>query len=142
MRIVIIDGQGGGLGRSVVEQVRQALPETEIIAVGANALATQAMLKAGATAGATGESAVRYNCARADVIVGALGIAFSGSMHGEIGPAIARSVSESDALKLLIPVSRCAARVVGTAERSVAQHVAEAVEALRVLAEEHYQKKR
>ncbi len=135
MRIVVIDGQGGGLGRAVVEQVRAALPDAELIAVGTNALATQAMLKAGAQAGATGENAVIYNCARADVIVGALGIGFANAMHGEISPAMARAVSESDAHKLLIPISKCSVRVLGVTERTLAQYVAEAAEALRALQE-------
>lgn len=133
MRIVVIDGQGGGLGRAVVEQVHAALPEAELVAVGTNALATQAMLKAGAQAGATGENAVVYNCAHADVIVGALGIGFANAMHGEISPAMARAVSESAAFKLLIPLSKCSVRVLGTAERTMAQYVAEAVETLRAL---------
>ncbi len=133
MRVVVIDGQGGGLGRAVVEQVRAALPHIDIVAVGANALATQAMLKAGAQAGATGENAVRYNCAQADVIIGALGIGFANAMHGEISPEMARAVSESAAHKLLIPVSKCSVSVVGVADRPMAAYVAEAIEALRAL---------
>ena len=131
MRIVVIDGQGGGLGRAVVEQARQALPDAEIIAVGTNALATQAMLKAGATAGATGENAVCHNCTRADAIVGALGIGFANAMHGEISPTMARAVADSPALKLLIPITKCNVTVVGVTERTMAQYVAEAVAFLK-----------
>ena len=127
MRIVVIDGQGGGLGRTVVEQARLALPDAEILAVGTNAMATLAMLKAGATAGATGENAICHNCAHADVIVGALGIGFAHAMHGEISPAMARAVAESPAPKLLIPISKCSVTVVGVAERTLAQYVSEAV---------------
>ena len=75
MRLVVIDGQGGGMGRSLIEQARADFKDLEIIAVGTNALATGAMLRAGANAGATGESAVLYNCRRADVIMGPIGIA-------------------------------------------------------------------
>lgn len=131
MRIVVIDGQGGGLGRAIVEQLRIAMPEAEVTAVGANAMATLAMLKAGAAAGATGENAVRYNCARADAIIGALGIGFANAMHGEISPAMAQAVSESPAFKVLIPVTRCNVHIAGVADQSVSQYVADAVEALR-----------
>ena len=134
MRILVIDGQGGGLGRTLIEQARQALPEAEILAAGANALATQAMLRAGADAGATGENAVVYNAARADVILGALGIAFANAMHGEISPAMARAVSESEALKILIPVSRCNVLIAGVADQPMAQQVAVAIDMLRNMA--------
>jgi len=133
MRIVIIDGQGGGLGRALVERVVKELPAAELIAVGANALATAAMLKAGAPVGATGENAVVYNCAEADVIVGALGIGFANSMHGEISPAMARAVSESRAVKLLIPISKCSVSVVGVAEQTMAGYIAETMERLQAL---------
>jgi len=130
MKIMIFDGQGGGLGRALVERVRQELPEAELIAVGTNALATAAMHKAGAAACATGENAVIYNCGQADVIIGALGIGFANSMHGEISPAMARAVSESRAAKLLIPVSKCAVSVMGTAEKGMAAYISEAMEHL------------
>ena len=70
MRIIVIDGQGGGIGRSLVEQLKKQCPQHEVLGVGINAIATAAMVKAGADGGATGESAVCYNCAHADVIVG------------------------------------------------------------------------
>ena len=130
-RIVVIDGQGGGLGRSVTEQVKKEWPDAEITAVGTNSAATAAMLKAGADIGATGENAVVYNSRSADLILGPLGICLSGAMHGEISPAMAASVCESPALKLLVPVSKCNARIIGVGEKNMTQHVAEIIAELR-----------
>ncbi len=131
MKLVVIDGQGGGVGKGIVECVRRELPNVEIIAVGTNALATAAMLKAGAAAGATGENAVRFNCAHCDVIAGAMGIAFANSMHGEISPAVAQAVSASPARKLLVPMARCSAQVLGVEEKPLAAYFSEMVQALK-----------
>ena len=90
MRIVVIDGQGGGFGRALIEKLRAAGCRQEIIAVGTNAMATSAMLKAGATAGATGENAVIVNAGRADVLAGPLGLVMANSLLGECSPAMAR----------------------------------------------------
>ena len=92
MRIIVIDGQGGGIGRSLVEQLKKQCPQHEVLGVGINAIATAAMVKAGADGGATGESAVCYNCAHADVIVGPIGLVLVGSMLGEVSAAIAAAV--------------------------------------------------
>ncbi|HML48990.1 MAG TPA: DUF3842 family protein, partial [Clostridia bacterium] len=132
MNIVVVDGQGGGMGRAIVEKLKAALPDQRIIAVGANALATAAMLKAGADAGATGENAVRYNCRAADLILGPAGIVLPNAMYGEITPAMAHAVGASPALKLLLPVEKCSLQMVGvrpqsldTATRELVQRVIE-----------------
>ena len=125
--ILVIDGQGGGLGKNIVEQIKKERPGLLITAAGTNSAATAAMLRAGADIGATGESAVVFNCRSADIILGPLGICLSGAMHGEISAAMAAAVSESAALKLLIPVSKCNARIIGVAEKTMAQHVAEMI---------------
>ena len=132
----MIDGQGGGLGKALVERIVRELPGEELVAVGTNALATAAMLKAGAAACATGENAVVYNCTQADVIAGALGIGFANAMHGEISPAMARAVSESRALKLLVPVSRCNVEIIGASERGVSAQLDEVSARLKALAAE------
>jgi len=100
MLVAVIDGQGGGIGRSVVEKLKNSLPgDIRIIALGTNSLATSNMLKAGANDGATGENAIVFNAARADFIIGAVGIISANSMLGELTPAIARAVAESPAKK-------------------------------------------
>lgn len=127
LRLVVIDGQGGGMGRSLIEQARADFKDLEIIAVGTNALATGAMLRAGANAGATGESAVLYNCRRADVIMGPIGIALPYSILGEISPAMAEAVCLSEAKKILLPVSKCNVRIVGIMEKPMARYVEDAI---------------
>ena len=84
MNILVIDGQGGGVGRQLVEGIKKALPDQTVTAAGTNALATQAMLRAGADHGATGENAVIVGCRRADIIVGPLGIVIADSLWGEV----------------------------------------------------------
>ena len=113
MKILIIDGQGGGIGRALTERLRARLPEAEILAVGANAAATAAMLRAGADAGATGENAVRVCCRDADVIAGPIGIVLADAMMGEITAAMAASVATARAKRVLIPVQRCATVIAG-----------------------------
>jgi len=128
MRILVIDGQGGGVGRALVEKLRARMPDGEILAVGANAIATSAMLKAGATAAATGENAVRV-CARdADVIAGPIGIVLKDAMMGEITGGMAAAVATAKARRVLVPVQRCATTVAGTAGFSLQQLLDDAVE--------------
>ena len=115
MLIAVIDGQGGGIGRSIVEKLRRDLPEdVEIVALGTNSLATASMIKAGANEGATGENAVVWNASRADIIVGVIGIIAANAMLGELTPLMARAVAESPARKFLLPLSRCNIEIVGT----------------------------
>ena len=130
MKVMIMDGQGGGVGRSLVEELHARYPAAELIAVGTNATATANMMKGGTPVGATGENAVIYNSARVDAIVGPIGIIMANAMLGEITPRMAEAVASSDAPILLIPMSRCNAQVTGVEERKLADHIKEAVERL------------
>lgn len=133
MRILIIDGQGGGLGRQLVTAVKEKCPEAEVLAVGTNSTATGAMLRAGADQAATGENAVLVACRKADVIIGPIGIVIADSMLGEITPAMAAAVGKSPARRFLLPVNQCDNLVVGAADLSMADKVREAAELLRGL---------
>lgn len=134
MRILIIDGMGGGIGKSIVERLRRETEEYSILGIGTNAIAASTMLKAGADQSATGENAVVYNCGRVDVIIGSIGIVLANSMLGEISPAIAEAVSSSEAVKILIPTSKCNAFVAGVKEQPTAQYIDEIPAILKKMA--------
>lgn len=129
-----MDGAGGGVGRALVEGIKRALPGAQIIAIGLNALATGAMLRAGADAGATGENPVKVACRSADVIVGPIGIAFADAMLGEVTPACARAVAKSRAPKILVPTGQCGVKIAGTGGLTLSDAIADAVEAVRAIA--------
>lgn len=94
MKIVVIDGQGGKMGKMIVEQLKATLPQYQLIAIGTNSIATSAMLKAGADFGATGENPVIYNCTDADIIIGPLGIIVANALMGEVTPSMAVAVGQ------------------------------------------------
>jgi hypothetical protein len=127
MKILVIDGQGGGLGKSIVERLKAIVPSMPVLALGTNALATAAMIRAGADAGATGENAILFNCRNADIILGATGIIVANAMLGEITPAIAVAVGESNGYKLLIPSERCNLHIIGVKNQTMDAAISEAV---------------
>lgn len=127
MKVVVIDGAGGGVGRALVEGLKKRLPGAEVIAVGLNALATAAMLRAGADAGATGENPVRVACRDADIVMGPIGIAFADSMLGEVTHAAAEAVQTSPAVKVLVPIGRCGVRIAGTCGLTLTAAIEDAV---------------
>lgn len=131
MEILVIDAQGGGIGRQLVAAVKKALPSERVTAVGTNSLASSAMLKAGADQAATGENAVVVNCHRADVILAPIGVVIADAMLGEITPAMALAAGQSPAKRILLPIGHCNNIVVGTGELSVGRLVQEAVERLK-----------
>lgn len=130
MKVLIIDGQGGGLGRQLVAAVKDAHPDIEVLAVGTNSAATNAMLRAGADQAATGENSVAAASRQADVIMGPIGIVIADSMLGEITPAMAVAVGQSRAKRILIPINLCDSIVVGVGEISMVKNVQNAVNVL------------
>ena len=128
MKITIIDGQGGRIGKTIIEQLKATHKELELYAIGTNSIATSAMLKAGADYGATGENAVLVNAADSDIIIGPIGIVFANALLGEITPAMATAVGSSKAYKILIPVNRCNHFVAGCSETSMSEYIRMAVE--------------
>ena len=128
MRIAVIDGQGGGIGKSIVEKLRKKLPDdVPIIALGTNVAATSLMLKAGANEGASGENAIVYNVPKVDIILGAIGIIVANSMMGELTPLMAEAIGSSPAKKILIPVNKCNIEVAGVMNETLPQHIDNAI---------------
>lgn len=120
MKIAIIDGQGGGIGKHITMKLRSFLGEEyEIIGLGTNAVATMAMLKAGANEVATGESAIVYMASKVDVIVGSVSILSANSMCGEMTPRMVEAIGSSDAKKILLPVNRNQIEIVGVLREPV-----------------------
>ena len=130
MNILVMDAQGGGIGKQVVTAVRTRFPDVTITAVGTNAAATTAMLRAGADEGATGENAAVVCCRRADVIIGPVGIVIADAMFGEITPRMANAVAQSSAKRILIPINHCDNIVVGVADLNIGRLIQCVIEEL------------
>ncbi len=134
MRIAVIDGQGGGIGKHITEQIRKGLgPEVEIFALGTNSAATSLMLRAGANEGATGENAVVQTVAEMDVITGPVSILAAHSMLGEVTPRMAAAIGGSKALKLLLPIGRSRIEIVGVQPEPLPHLVERLVQVLKEL---------
>ena len=129
--VLVIDGQGGGIGRQLTQNIKENFPEITVRAVGTNVLATQAMMKSGADEAATGENAVIVGCRKADFIVGPIGIVIADSLMGEITPAMAAAVGQSNAVRFLLPVNQCDNQVVGVNNYSLSYLIRECMEMIR-----------
>lgn len=128
MRILLIDGQGGKMGKQLAESIIGRYPEAELTAVGTNSTATEAMLKGGARLVATGENAIIVGCRKADIVIGPIGIVIADSMLGEITPKAAVAVAQSEAVKILIPVNRCNNLVAGVGEATTSSLISDALD--------------
>ncbi len=131
MKILVIDGQGGGVGRQLVTQIKQAFPDVQLMAVGTNTIATSAMLKGGADAAATGENAVLVAVRKADIVVGPIGIVVADSLGGEITPAMANAVAQSSAKRILLPFKHCDNVIVGVSDFTLGHLIQQAIDELR-----------
>ena len=127
MKIVVIDGQGGGIGVGLISAMRDKGINAEIVAIGTNSIATANMIKAGAEAAATGENAVIVNARRAKIIAGPLGIVMADALLGEVTPAMAAAVGSSDAVRVLIPMNRCDTLVAGVGEKAMGELIEDGV---------------
>ena len=131
MQIAVVDGQGGGIGRSIVEKLKAELPkDVRILALGTNAVATGQMLKAGADDGATGENAIVHNMQHVDIVVGVIGILAANSMMGEMSPTMALAIGGSHTYKVLLPINRCHIEVAGVPDQPLSMHIEAAVSAV------------
>ena len=131
-RIAVIDGQGGGIGKHIMEKLRARLPEdTELIALGTNSLATAQMMKTGASEGATGENAICYTSQRVDFIIGTVSILTANGMMGEISPRIAEAIGSSPARKYLLALNRHGIQIIGVQKEPLPHLIDELVDMIR-----------
>jgi hypothetical protein len=136
MLIVVVDGMGGGIGAQLVSQLSgQAIAGNEVVCIGANAWATQSMVKAGAVRGATGENAVRVMAQSADIIAGPVGIVIPNALMGEITPCMAEAIASSKARKVLVPVNQGHFEIVGMENRPLVSNIREAAARILELAQ-------
>lgn len=134
MRIAVIDGQGGGIGKHIVEKLRRELPEDfEILALGTNSLATSVMMRAGANEGATGENAIIYNASRIDCILGPVSILIPNALLGELTAPMAAAIAASPAKKILLPLARGGIEIIGLRNEPLPHLISELVIRVREL---------
>ena len=134
MEILIIDGQGGGMGRQLVSEIKKALPDAVVRGVGTNTAATEAMRKAGADITATGENAVLVGARKAQVIVGPVGMVIADALHGEITAKMACAIGQSDAVRILIPVNQCDNLIAGVEEQPLGRLIDSAISLIKARA--------
>ena len=131
MNILVIDGQGGGIGKQLISAIKQEIPSAFITAVGTNSAAAMNMLKAGADEGASGENPVIVGCRKAEIIVGPMGIVIADSMLGEITPKMAAAVAQSSAKRILIPYNQCGNVIVGIPNGTMSALIRMAVDEIK-----------
>ncbi|MDU4960153.1 MAG: DUF3842 family protein [Sporomusaceae bacterium] len=137
MIIAVVDGMGGGLGAQLVASlVAPMRQKAEVIALGTNALATNAMLRAGASRGASGDNAILVTLAKVDIVTGPIGIIMANSMMGEVTPQVAAAVADAAARKVLLPVSQSHVEIIGLEPRPLGLVIREAVARIGEIVEE------
>ena len=137
MNVLIIDGKGGQLGSQIIKAVISRYPDIDLTAVGTNAAATTAMVKAGAKKAATGENPIIVACRKADVIIGPIGIVIADALLGEITPDAAKAVGQSDAVRILIPINKCENLVAGVTNLTLTSLIEDALAKLDKIINNH-----
>ncbi len=137
MRILVIDAQGGGIGKQLISAIKQELPEARITAVGTNSNAAAAMLKSGADEAATGENSVVVCSRNTDVIVGPIGIVIADALLGEITPKMALAVAQSKAVRILIPFNHCDNFIAGVSDLNTKALISDAIQKIKSLKEKN-----
>ena len=137
MNVLIIDGQGGQLGSQIIKAVISRYPDIDLTAVGTNAAATTAMVKAGAKKAATGENPIIVACRKADVIIGPIGIVIADALLGEITPDAAKAVGQSDAVRIFIPINKCENLVAGVTNLTLTSLIEDALAKLDKIINNH-----
>ncbi|MBR6619533.1 MAG: DUF3842 family protein [Clostridia bacterium] len=127
MKILIIDGQGGQLGSQLIKAITERYPDADLTAIGTNATATTAMVKAGAKQAATGENPIIVASRKADVIIGPIGIVIADALLGEVTPAAAKAVGQSNAVRILIPINKCSNLVAGVTKLTLSALIEDAL---------------
>lgn len=130
--LMVMDGQGGGIGRTIIKRIREAFgEEVEILALGTNSVATSQMMKAGANRGATGENAIIRTAPEVDIIIGPLAIIMANSMMGEVTPKMSEAISSSKALKVLIPMTQEKIQIVGVSDEPLPHLIDQVIELMK-----------
>jgi hypothetical protein len=115
--IAVIDGQGGGIGTAIIKRLREVFTEeVEVIGLGTNAMATGALLKAGANKGASGENAIVQTVKIVDIVTGSTGIVMANSMMGEVTPRMAEAIASCPAMKCLLPLKMAEVEIIGASK--------------------------
>ena len=133
MKILVIDGQGGKLGKAIIDKLIENDIKAEIIALGTNSAATQNMIARNGIPGATGENPIVVNTEDADIIIGPIGILAANSMLGEITEKMTLAISKSKAIKLLIPYNKCHIMIAGLRDDKFSSYINEIVDYLKKL---------
>lgn len=129
---MVMDGQGGGIGRAIIKRLRGTFgEEVEILALGTNSVATSQMMKAGANRGATGENAIIKTAPETDIIIGPLAIIMANSMMGEVTPGMSQAISSSNALKILIPLTQESVKIVGVSGEPLPHLIDQVIEIIK-----------
>ncbi len=128
-KICVIDGQGGGIGATLIKYLKEAYGESiELIGLGTNAIATAQMLKSGANRGASGENAICRTVTDADCIIGPISVTWPNAMLGEVTPKMSEAIMSCGDVKILLPLTQEKVVIVGVVREPLPHMVQSVVE--------------